>query len=99
MDDESAAFASRLVDAAYVRQAAEAQASHTKLINILLQHVCLCSINALHCSHRRVQRKLPDVGWPEGTIELFLQQLALMDSNNFIGMLTKWSRQYFYSFP
>jgi len=31
------------------------------------------------------QRKMPDDGWDEATIELFLQELATMDSNNFVG--------------
>jgi O-phospho-L-seryl-tRNASec:L-selenocysteinyl-tRNA synthase len=31
------------------------------------------------------QRGLPDEGWDDLTIELFLQEIALMDSNNFIG--------------
>ena len=31
------------------------------------------------------QKRLPEEGWPESTIELFLQQVALMDSNNFVG--------------
>jgi hypothetical protein len=28
---------------------------------------------------------MPQEGWDEQTIELFLQHLALMDSNNFLG--------------
>jgi len=32
-----------------------------------------------------VQRALPDEGWDDLTIELFLHEIALMDSNNFIG--------------
>ncbi|XP_013789882.2 O-phosphoseryl-tRNA(Sec) selenium transferase-like isoform X1 [Limulus polyphemus] len=31
------------------------------------------------------QRRLPDEGWDETTIEVLLQQLSLMDSNNFPG--------------
>ena len=31
------------------------------------------------------QRRLPDVGWSEATIEYVLTELALMDSNNFPG--------------
>ena len=31
------------------------------------------------------QRRLPDVGWGEQTIEYVLAELALMDSNNFTG--------------
>ena len=30
------------------------------------------------------QRRLPDAGWDDPTIELFLAELATMDSNNFI---------------
>jgi O-phospho-L-seryl-tRNASec:L-selenocysteinyl-tRNA synthase len=33
------------------------------------------------------QRKLPDDGWDELTIELLLQELAIMDSNNFPGII------------
>lgn len=31
------------------------------------------------------QRRLPENGWDEGTLRLLLQELALMDSNSFIG--------------
>ncbi|XP_053716417.1 O-phosphoseryl-tRNA(Sec) selenium transferase isoform X4 [Synchiropus splendidus] len=31
------------------------------------------------------QRKCPEDGWEESTIELFLSELAMMDSNNFLG--------------
>ena len=31
------------------------------------------------------QRRLPDNGWDEGTLRLLLEELALMDSNAFIG--------------
>lgn len=31
------------------------------------------------------QRKLPESGWDEQSIELLLQELAVMDSNNFVG--------------
>jgi len=32
-----------------------------------------------------IQRKLPEYGWSDLRIELLLQELALMDSNNFPG--------------
>jgi len=32
-----------------------------------------------------LQRQLPEEGWDDLSIELFLQEVALMDSNNFIG--------------
>ncbi|XP_034020534.1 O-phosphoseryl-tRNA(Sec) selenium transferase [Thalassophryne amazonica] len=35
--------------------------------------------------HLLDQGKCPDEGWSESTIELFLSELALMDSNNFLG--------------
>lgn len=31
------------------------------------------------------QRRLPDRGWDDGTLQLLLHELALMDSNNFVG--------------
>lgn len=31
------------------------------------------------------QRKLPEEGWGDDRIELLLQELALMDSNNYTG--------------
>ncbi|XP_019711749.1 O-phosphoseryl-tRNA(Sec) selenium transferase [Hippocampus comes] len=35
--------------------------------------------------HLLEQRKCPEEGWSEATIELFLNELAVMDSNNFLG--------------
>ncbi|XP_068612000.1 O-phosphoseryl-tRNA(Sec) selenium transferase [Brachionichthys hirsutus] len=35
--------------------------------------------------HLLEQGKCPEEGWSEGTIELFLNELAVMDSNNFLG--------------
>lgn len=32
-----------------------------------------------------LQGKCPEEGWSESTIELFLNELAVMDSNNFLG--------------
>jgi O-phospho-L-seryl-tRNASec:L-selenocysteinyl-tRNA synthase len=31
-------------------------------------------------------RKIPEVGWDDLTIESLLSEIAMMDSNNFIGM-------------
>ena len=39
------------------------------------------------------QRRLPDVGWDDATIELFLQEAALMDSNNFLDVLGMGERE------
>lgn len=32
-----------------------------------------------------IKGKCPEDGWDESTIELFLHELAIMDSNNFLG--------------
>lgn len=32
------------------------------------------------------QRRIPKKGWDDQTIEFFLSELALMDSNNFLGL-------------
>ena len=31
------------------------------------------------------QRRMPETGWDEGTLRLLLQEIALMDSNTFVG--------------
>ena len=31
------------------------------------------------------QRRMPDAGWDDGTLRLLLHELALMDSNTFVG--------------
>lgn len=45
--------------------------------------------NTLHAGHVSMwlQRKWPEEGWDESTIELFLHELSVMDSNNFLGKL------------
>uniref|UniRef100_D6RGM2 Sep (O-phosphoserine) tRNA:Sec (selenocysteine) tRNA synthase n=1 Tax=Mus musculus TaxID=10090 RepID=D6RGM2_MOUSE len=35
------------------------------------------------------QGKCPEDGWDESTLELFLHELAVMDSNNFLGSSTE----------
>ncbi|KAK9794028.1 hypothetical protein WJX73_005919 [Symbiochloris irregularis] len=39
------------------------------------------------------QRRLPTSGWDESTIELFLQDVAAMDSNNFLGSVGVGERE------
>ena len=41
--------------------------------------------NRRYCQVLLEQRKLPESGWDEQSIELLLQELAVMDSNNFVG--------------
>lgn len=37
-----------------------------------------------------IKGKCPEDGWDESTIELFLHELAIMDSNNFLGTFLCW---------
>lgn len=37
----------------------------------------------MHIIHALLQRKIPEDGWTDQTIELLLQELSVMDSNNF----------------
>lgn len=46
----------------------------------ILHHVHLSSDFSLS-----YQGKCPEEGWSESTIELFMNELAVMDSNNFLG--------------
>ena len=39
------------------------------------------------------QRKIPEDGWDDETIEYFLQEMALMDSNNFVGNVGAGERE------
>jgi O-phospho-L-seryl-tRNASec:L-selenocysteinyl-tRNA synthase len=39
------------------------------------------------------QRKIPEEGWDDETIEYFLQEMALMDSNNFVGNVGAGERE------
>ena len=41
--------------------------------------------HSYQCNSFFLQRKLPQEGWDDLAIEHFLQELALMDSNNFSG--------------
>lgn len=47
----------------------------------------LCSffISKFHIYIIFIKGKCPEDGWDESTIELFLHELAIMDSNNFLG--------------
>ena len=38
-------------------------------------------------THLIEQRRLPEIGWTDLQIERLMAQLAMMDSNNFIGTL------------
>jgi hypothetical protein len=83
----------RRIGSSYAQQAAAAVAQHRKRIRVLIEHVRACSVptakGRLLDPHgpntARVQGRLPDVGWARPTLEMLMQQLAAMDSNNFLG--------------
>lgn len=89
MDERSFVLAEEFLPKSYLKQASEAASQRTKLINTLLAQVNKNTskptsfLTHIPC----FQRRLPKVGWDEATLEFFLQQLALMDSNNFLGKL------------
>lgn len=78
-------IASDLVPPNYLSVANNARVSRDKLIKILLEKVrsffCFKSIYSKVCSF--LQKKLPDSGWDNCTIEYLVAELALLDSNNF----------------
>ena len=85
MNETSYSAALRLVPTATsVQQGRDARRSHERHIRVLFEQVkskCLMCLVYLVT----LQRKLPDEGWSNLRIELLLQELALMDSNNFPG--------------
>jgi O-phospho-L-seryl-tRNASec:L-selenocysteinyl-tRNA synthase len=82
-------IAKHFVDASYIAQAQQARKRHEKLIKTLLSQVRFLRRDVTPSVFMRhaaiVQRQLPAEGWNDSTIELFLNELALMDSNNFLG--------------
>jgi O-phospho-L-seryl-tRNASec:L-selenocysteinyl-tRNA synthase len=90
MDSETLELCAGLVDAPYIRAAVQARAQRQALIKNLLSHVqyllfIILNNKIIFTWGCAVQRALPDEGWDDLTIELFLHEIALMDSNNFIG--------------
>lgn len=73
----------------YVTQAREARKTHEKQIKILIEQV----ISKYWLVHPMInyltifQKKLPNEGWDDARIQLLLQELSLMDSNNFPGFI------------
>lgn len=93
MNGENFSLSEKVVSASYVRQGSQARRSHEQLIRRLLEQVRRPSASPRPSGGRRnpvsilssPQGKCPEEGWSESTIELFLSELAVMDSNNFLG--------------
>ena len=94
--EAAASLAEGLVDRAYVRDGATALHQHAQTVKSLLAQVrssrviwCKGSLLTSDASswsgHVKTQRQLPTDGWSDVAIELLLHELALMDSQNFIG--------------
>lgn len=94
MNGENFSLSEKVVSASYIRQGSQARRSHEQLVRRLLEQVrasvCVPTsspggrANPLS-NWSSPQGKCPEEGWSESTIELFLSELALMDSNNFLG--------------
>lgn len=94
MNSENFSLSEKIVSPSYIRQGSQARRSHEQLIRRLLEQVK--SNSRLRVSSRSpqthshftvsvLQGKCPEEGWSESTIELLLNELAVMDSNNFLG--------------
>lgn len=56
---------------------------------VLFRVYCECTWDVPSCHtvyYHMMQRKVPDEGWDDLRIQLLLQELSLMDSNNFPGL-------------
>lgn len=94
MNSENFSLSEKIVSPSYIRQGSQARRSHEQLIRHLLEQVkmyrCLHVFSKSLQSRpllmlRTLQGKCPEEGWSESTVELFLNELAVMDSNNFLG--------------
>ena len=85
MNETSYGAACKLVPSATpVQQGRDARRTHERHIRVLIEQV-LVKKHTVTFTPPPMQRKLPDEGWSNLRIELLLQELALMDSNNFPG--------------
>ena len=85
MNEGASEAASKLVAKTYVNQAKDAKRTHEKAIQHLIQQVGKGSIPIWGNEIFFHKGKVPEYGWSDLRIELLLQELALMDSNNFPG--------------
>lgn len=95
MNSENFTLCEKTVDPSYIRQGSQARRGHEHLVRRLLEQVgSTHSVVSRQCFHRSTpssltlyvsQGKCPEEGWSESTVELFLNELAVMDSNNFLG--------------
>lgn len=87
-DEKTVKLAESLVSSAYIKQALQARHQRETLIRSLLEHVRACRVlMSVFLLRTFLQGSMPPVGWDDDTIKWFLNDLALMDSNNFIGEL------------
>ena len=88
MNESNLKLAEGLVDSSYIQQASQARKQREKMIQKLLAQVlfnCLREI-AYKLFVSAQQRRMPKKGWDNLSIEYFMNELAIMDSNNFVGM-------------
>ena len=86
MNESAYSAACRLVPTTTsVQQGRDARRTHERYIRVLVEQVSRSHPLPVISPPPLSQRKLPDEGWSTLRIELLLQELALMDSNNFPG--------------
>ena len=86
MNESNLKLAEGLVDSSYIQQASQARKQREKMIQKLLAQVLFSGdrVYTLHLTAQ--QRRMPKKGWDNLSIEYFMNELAIMDSNNFVGM-------------
>ena len=87
MDETSFKLLGKYLPSTYVQQAKDAQNTREFLTNQLLEKVVDLYILGFINNNRNtchLQRKWPDEGWSERSIELLLDEFASLDSNNFL---------------
>ena len=92
MNEVAYTAASRLVPTSTaIQQGRDARKTHERHIRVLLEQVTVLTgvenieFITMHLHACIQKRKLPQDGWSDLRIELLLQELAVMDSNNFPG--------------
>lgn len=86
MNEDSFQLAEKLLGsngAAYVSLAKGAKKTRENMIRDLMHHVSVWFLLSSEIRSHGFQKKLPKVPWDDQTIELFLEELAVLDSNNF----------------
>ena len=88
MNEEGYSAAVKLVSQTYVEQGRNAHRTQQNFVRELFEKLRYRNHFPCHASRGCIhtQRKLSEDGWPDNRIEMLLEELSLMGSNNFPGM-------------